>query len=258
MVSVSAILNCALRAFSLVGLLLTLSGCGTIQVAVEETATAGTLPVVSPTTQAPQPTTVPTAPSPASTGQRTPIEVVAWYGQIHSVSGADPHYDYLKLWHLSIWNKYGRAVGVVGDNPAIEAEIDRVRDRDTRVTVWGTLACGVGDFGACQLRVTRFSANDGGPTFNPQPVEGWEGTIGWLPGPPGGQAGVHYFVLAGEVPVLYGLSGAEPSLQGELERLQDTGTIVRIWGELRSRVQPVTGTLIEVERLEIVQATPSP
>jgi hypothetical protein len=238
--------------------LLCVTACGTLQVAVQETATPGTpLHAVTPTGSA-APALVET-PLPLESGrQGTPLEVIAWHGQIHSVPGADPHYDYLKLWHLNLWPKFGRAVGIVGANPAIDAEIDRIRDRDIRATFWGTLICGVGDYGACQLRVTRVSANDGGPVFDPDPVEGWEGTIGWLPAPPGSQESIHYFVLPGEVPVLYGITSTDPSLQGELERLQDTGTTVRIWGELRSRIQPVTGTLIDIDRVEVVQATPSP
>lgn len=244
--------------FSAVVVLLAVTACGTLQVAVDETVAPVTpLPEVTPTQRA-MPTLVETTTPPKSDQQGNPQKVVAWYGQIHSVSGADPQYDYLKLWHLNIFFKYGRAVGIVGANPAIDAEIDRIRDRDVRVTVWGTLVCGVGDYGACQLRVARFSANDGGPTFDPEPVEGWQGTIGWLPGPPGSQQGVHLFVLSGEFPVLYGITSANLSLQKQLGDLQDTETVVRIWGELHSRVQPVTGTLIDIDRLETLQATPSP
>jgi hypothetical protein len=82
--------------------------------------------------------------------------------------------------------------------------------------------------------------------------------IGWLPGPPGSQESVQYFVLAGEITVLYGITSADPSIQAQLNELQHTETVVRIWGELRSRVQPVTGTQIDIERLEILEATPSP
>jgi hypothetical protein len=243
---------------SLVGTLLALAACGTLQVALDETATPMTpLYAVAPTASA-APTWVEMAPALESNPQGTPVEAIAWYGQIHSVPGADPHYDYLKLWHLNLWPKFGRAVGIVGANPAIDAEIDRIRDRDVRATFWGALSCGVGDYGACQLGVTRISANDGGPVFAPDPVQGWDGTIGWLPAPPGSQESVHYFVLAGEIPVLYGIAATEPAIQAELQRLQNTRTAVRIWGELRSRVQPVTGTMIGVDRLEIVQAAPSP
>jgi len=258
MVHGPSVLKTLLWGSLLMGVVLAITACGTLHVAVNETATPGTpLYAVTPTASA-TPTLVETASPMESERQRTPLEVIAWYGQVHSVPGADPHYDYLKLWHLNLWPKFGRAVGIVGANPAIDAEIDRIRDRDIRATFWGRMTCGVGDYGACQLGVTRISANDGGPVFDPDPVEAWEGTIGWLPAPPGSQDSIHYFILAGEVPVLYGIAAADPAIQAELERLQNTKAIVRIWGELRSRAQPVTGTLIDIDRLEVVQATPSP
>ena len=65
-------------------------------------------------------------------------------------------------------------------------------------------------------------------------------------------------ILPGEVPVLYGIASTYPAIQAELERLQNTETVVRIWGELRSRVQPVSGTMIDVDRFETVQATSAP
>jgi hypothetical protein len=98
---------------------------------------------------------------------------------------------------------------------------------------------GTGRFAACQLRVTRFASNDYGPAFNHERVEGWEGTISWLPGPPGSQEGVHVVELLGEVPVLCGVTSADPPIQEQLRNLQSTGTVVRIRGELRSRVHPV-------------------
>ena len=243
----------------LVGVVLALTACGTLQVDVgQTTATPGTpSPQVTPTAHQ-APVTVEAATPYDGSGQGTPREAIAWYGQIHSVPGGDPRNDYLKPWHLNIWPKFGRAVGVAGADPAIDAEIDRIRDRDIRATFWGGLTCGVGDYGACQLLVTRISANDGGPAYDPEPVEGWEGTLGALPGPPGSQETVRYFVLAGEIPVLYGITSAVPSIQAELERLQDTGTVVRIWGELRSKAQPVTSTVIDVDRLGVVPATPAP
>ena len=100
--------------------------------------------------------------------------------------------------------------------------------------------------------VTRITANDGGPLFKPDRVEGWEGTNGQLPVQPGSQSKSLYFVLPGGVPALYGISSEDPALQLELEGLIDAEESVLIWGELRSRAQPVTGTLIEVNRLEVV------
>lgn len=235
-------------------IILLVTACGTFEVAMEEPTAS---PPASP--GPPAGSTAPPQSEPAATpvhieaaGEADHIQAIAWYGTIHSVPGAERGNDYLKMWHLDIWPKFGRAVGVAGSDPATGAEIERLRDTDTKARFWGRLTCGVGDYGACQFLVTRVSADDGGPSYGPEPVEGWEGTIGRLPAQPGSQNDMLYFVLAGEVPVLYGIAGAKPAVQEALVRLPEGGNMVRIWGSLSSGGQPVTGTLIEVERLELV------
>ena len=180
------------------------------------------------------------------------IQAVAWYGTIHTVAGGQQVADYLKPWHLNIWPKFGPAVGIIGADTAINDEIDRLRDTDTKATFWGRLSCGASTYGPCQLLVTRLSANDGGPSYAPDQIDGWEGTVGRLPAQPGSQDERLYFVLDGEIPVLYGIASTDPSIQGELERLKETGSKIRIWGEVHSKAQPVTGTVIDVERFEMV------
>lgn len=236
------------------GLFLTLllsSACGTLDVSVEESVTGqGTPGSSSLATGAPisPPTETPGAGEPA----------VAWYGTIHSVPGDQAGDDYLKLWHLAIWPKFGWAVGLAGADPATDAEIERLRDKDIKATFWGDLTCNVADYGGCRLLVTRISADDGGPQYGPDRVESWTGRIGRLPVQPGSQNDLLYFVLDGPVIALYGIDSEDPALQAELQRLSgealepEGGGAVRIWGELRPKAQPVTGTVIEVERFEIV------
>jgi len=230
-----------------------ISACGTLDVAVEESATdQGTPPWTSrpaaetPVTQSPE-------------GEGVFTSAVAWYGTVHSIPGSTAaEADYLKLWHLAIWPKFGRAVGLAGIDPAVNAEIDRLRDQDIKATFWGDLACNVADYGDCQLRVERISPSDGGPQFEADRVEGWTGRVGRLPLQPGSRDELLYFVLDGPVIVLYGIAGDDPAIQAELARLAgqesqtEGGGNIRIWGELTSRVQPVTGTRIDVERLQIL------
>jgi hypothetical protein len=227
--------------------LLLTSACGTLDVSVEESvADQGALDAVP--TISGGPTRTPGASELA----------VAWYGSVHSVPGSGMGDDYLKLWHLAIWPKFGRAVGLTGADPAINAEIERLRDRDIKATFWGDLTCNVADYGGCQLLVRRISADDGGPQYELDWVEGWTGQIGRLPVQPGSQNDLLYFVLDGPVTVLYGIAGDDPALRAELERLAGEapepggGGSVRIWGELHAKAQAVTGTVIRVERLESV------
>ena len=137
-------------------------------------------------------------------------------------------------------------------------EILYLSDQDITATFWGDLTCNVADYGNCQLLVERISAGDGGPQVDPDRVEGWQGHIGRLPVQPGSQNDLLYFVLDGPIPVLYGLGGVDSETQSELDRLAglesqpEGGATIRIWGLLRDKAQAVTGTRIDVERLEIL------
>jgi len=68
-----------------------------------------------------------------------------------------------------------------------------------------------------------------------------------------------YFVLDGRLVALYGITSDDSEIQAELERLAEEtiqpegGGDIRIWGELVSKAQPVTGTVIKVQHLEPVQ-----
>ena len=220
------------------------AACGTLDVSLEELGAVQEPPVM--------PTLAEAATATAGQGPRESVPVVAWYGTIHSIPGDDAGNDYLKPWHLDIWPKFGPAVGLIGADQAVEAEIERLRDTDVKATFWGDLTCGVADYGTCQLLVERLSANDGGPHYGPDEVEGWLGSIGRLPVQPGSQNSLLYFILEGEVIALYGIASADPSIQAELERLPDSGRTVRIWGDLDHKAQPVTGTVIDVDRLEVI------
>lgn len=225
-----------------------ITGCGTLDIDLAEPSptpgpvgTAGVTRAVAP------------PPAEASGG---PLPAVAWYGSVHSLPEAGAGDDYFKPWHLAIWPKFGPAVGLTGSDPAVNAEIDRLRDRDVKATFWGEVVCGVADYGGCQLRVDRLSADDGGPQYDPDSVEGWQGRVGRLPVQPGSQNELLYFVLDGRVIALYGIASDDPSMQAELERLAEEsdrpegGGAIRIWGEVSHKAQPVTGTVIEVDRLE--------
>jgi hypothetical protein len=221
-----------------------ITACGTLDISLEEPGA-----VLEP---AAMPTLAETVTATVDQGARESVPAVAWYGTIHNVPGAKAGYDYLKPWHLDIWPKFGPAVGLNGADPAVDDEIERLRDKDVKATFWGNLTCGVADYGSCQLLVERLSADDGGPHYGPDKVEGWQGSIGRLPVQPGSQNSLLYFILEGEVSALYGIASADPSIQTELERLADGGRSIRIWGDLGHKAQPVTGTVIDVDQLKVV------
>jgi putative hemolysin len=185
------------------------------------------------------------------------IPVVAWYGYVASTPEGGQFDDYLVL----LPEEARRAVGIEGGDEAIEAEIVGLRDRaepGKYAHYWGTLTCDIPDYGGCQVRVTRLRVDGPGSFFEPDPVEGWEGTIASGPSGPRSGGDDILVVLVGGIPIEYGIDSADAALAAQIEGLRDTGTIVRVWGQVSAGVIDWNATQIEVQRLEIALEAPSP
>ena len=173
---------------------------------------------------------------------------VAWYGYVVSAPAGSGFDDYL------IVLPDGTAeVGLTGADHEIEAQIAALRDQEppnNHAHFWGALTCDSNDYGGCQLVVSRLRPDGPGPFFDPDPVEGWEGMI--FSGPPGLQVD-DYFVLVGDLNLWYGIWGADPAIDSQLEDLRDTGTVIRVWGDLLAGIMDGNGTQIQVSRFEIVE-----
>ncbi|MBL7184081.1 MAG: hypothetical protein ISS50_06490 [Anaerolineae bacterium] len=181
---------------------------------------------------------------PAPTGGQP---VVCWYGHVISLPPGSQYDDY-----LSLVPEGAGEIGVEGADETIEAEIVALRDKEEPgkyAHFWGTLTCDVLDYGGCQLLVTRLRPEGPeGPFFDPDPVEGWEGTIvSWSPMVQFDD----YFVLTGDFPVGYGIDSSDPTIASQLESLCDTGTTIRVWGEVICPAIDSYGTHIVVTRIEI-------
>lgn len=177
--------------------------------------------------------------------------VVGWMGRVVSLLAGDQFDDYLVLEPAGAGE-----IGVEGADNTIAAQIQMLRDSDTYAHFWGTLTCPVLDYGGCQLVVTRLREDRPGPSFDPDPVEGWEGTI--IGTPPGAQFDDN-FVLAGDFPVGYGIDSLDSAIAAQLEGLRDAGTTVHVWGELVCPAIDAFGTEIVVNRIEVIgQPAPAP
>ena len=181
--------------------------------------------------------------------------VVGWYGYVASTPDGAQFDDYLVL------EPEGTAeVGLTGADASIEAEIEALRDKEEpgkHAHFWGTLTCPVLDYGGCELVVSRLRSDGPGPFFDPDPVEGWEGTI--YSGPPGPRSGGDdYFALVGNFHVQYGIGAIDEAINSQLESLRDTGTVIRVWGELSAGIPDWNGTQIQVNRIEVVEEPSAP
>lgn len=173
--------------------------------------------------------------------------VVCWYGHVVSLAEGAQFDDY-----LSLLPEGAGEIGVEGASAEIEAQIEGLRDKEEPgkyAHFWGTLTCPVLDYGGCQLVVTRLRpGGPEGPFFDPDPVEGWEGTI--VGNPPDAQWD-DYFVLAGDFPVGYGIDSLDPTIASQLESLRDTQTTIRVWGQVTCPAIDSYGTHIVVTRIEV-------
>ena len=177
-------------------------------------------------------------------------QVYAWYGYVVSAR-ATAGFDGV----LVLMPEGTGEVGLVGANSEAQAQIQALRDRpalDQSAHFWGTLSWAAPDSSGYQLLVTRLRVEGAGRFFQPDPVEGWEGTILSAAGGPW-SVGDDRFVLRGDFAVQYGVdAGGRPQIAGQLASLRDTDTVVRIWGQLSAGVSDWNGTQIQVTRLEVV------
>ncbi|TKJ29242.1 MAG: hypothetical protein CEE40_08945 [Chloroflexi bacterium B3_Chlor] len=179
----------------------------------------------------------------APTGE---LPVVCWYGRVVLSEGSQ-FSDYLAL-----EPEGAGEIGVEGADAGVEAEIEALRDKEEpgdHAHFWGTLTCDTLDYGGCQLLVTRLRPEGPeGPFFDPDPVEGWEGT---LVGNPAGSQFDDYFVLAGDFPVGFGIDTSDPGIAEQLQSLRDTQTTIRVWGQVTCPAIDAFGTHIMVTRIEV-------
>ena len=180
-----------------------------------------------------------------------PIEgrlVACWYGKVVSLPEGAQFDDY-----LAVEPEGAGEIGVEAVDPQVQAEIEALRSRQepgNYAHFWGTLTCGVPDSGGCQLLVSRLRPEGPEePFFEPDVVDGWEGTI--VSNAPGAQFD-DYLILAGDFPVGFGIDGAEPTVVAQLESLRDTGTTVRLWGQVTCPAIDSYGTQVSVTRIEVV------
>ena len=183
---------------------------------------------------------------------------VAWYGYVASMPEGGQFDDYLVLPP----EESRRAVGIEGADEAVEAEIVALRDKaepGKYAHFWGTLDCDGIDYAGCQLLVTHLRVDGPGPFFDPDPVAGWQGTITSGPAGPRSGGDDNLTVLVNGIPIAYGIDSTDAALAAEIERLRDSGTIVRVWGQMNAGVSDWNATQIQVERIEIaVEAPPAP
>jgi hypothetical protein len=212
-----------------------------VQGILESISFSKSKPIVKPTFAPHPPLTV----SSEVSGLPTASAAIAWYGHIASLPEGSSYDDKVILSPAGTGE-----FGIQGYTPALEAEIDALRDTsgpNEYIHLWGVLYCNVDDYNTCQLNVERIEYGDQ-YTDGYGGVDNWVGTIKTTT-----FNGALSYVLemAEGVPVWYGIAANEDDIiQSQIESLSDSETIVSVWGDLLVGVPDVNGTRIEVSRLD--------
>jgi hypothetical protein len=183
--------------------------------------------------------------------------VSGWLGYVLSLPQGSQYDDYLVL------SPEGTGeIGLTGVSLQIEEQIVALRDHDEPgkyAHFWGILNCNVMDYKGCQLVVSRIRS--GATNTEPEQIEAWEGTLISQTFNSGDSS---VFVLEGDFPMWFSIHSNDETILSQIENLRDSGTVVRVWGDLMTGIPDVNGSRIQANRIEIitpgnnVQPEPSP
>ena len=197
----------------------------------------------------------------AGTDIADPEPVEAWEGAIVSNPPGSQFEDYFFL-----AGDFPVGYGIDSIDPAVEAQLESLRDPGITARVWGQLRTGVPDAFGSQIEVTRVEgvgdplAPPLAPTPVPEqgatePVQDWTGVI--VSNPPGSQFD-DYFEWQSVVGGRYGIDSLDEGIRQQITALRDTGTTVRVWGTLHRDVPDMNGTQIQVTRLDAQEPSEPP
>jgi len=175
------------------------------------------------------------------------MKVYAWYGSVYT--NIDPRAGFDSILVLP----YGGVVGMVGANANLKAEIVGLRDKSEPgkyAHFWGTLTCNLPSDDVCLLTVSRLRKDSSREFFDPDPVEGWKGILVSNTF----NMGLTTVLVNTEIPfpVCFGLDSTDPEISAQFEALRDSGTVVRIWGDLSAGVMNTNATSIMVTGIEVL------
>ncbi len=167
-----------------------------------------------------------------------------WVGLIKSMPGGAQFDDTFERLSFD-----GGTYGIDAQDEALRQQIVALRDSGRQVHVWGRLVSNVPDAGGRQIVVTRLDVDERpeAPEIVTQPVEDWVGVVVSTPE----MAQVDdYFQMMDQNGSRFGI-WAEGALGEQLAALRDTGTVIHVWGLLRTNVPDAYNAQITVTRMEI-------
>jgi putative hemolysin len=178
----------------------------------------------------------------------TSEEIAGWWGVIKSTEPGAQYDDYFERQDL------GQIIyfGIDSMDPAVQSQIEALRDSGKIVNLYGTLLSNVPDYNGSQIQVDRIEEQASGgymPPGTSEEIADWWGVIKNTE--PGAQYD-DYFERQDLGQVIYfGIDSMDPAVQSQIEALRDSGKIVHLYGTLLSNVPDYNGSQIQVDRIEV-------
>ncbi len=170
---------------------------------------------------------------------------IGWYGRVVDGRGDDPLQD-----GFVPDGEDGVQIGLKAADTAVADLIDSFKGSIGGVHVWGTLVCDDAAPEGCFVRAVRaWQKGSGTSVPEPDPVDRWQGTV--VSNPEASPFDDH-FLLAGDIPVRYGIASSEPALAAQLQSMRDSGTTIGVWGQLSYGMPDINDMQIEVIAIEVV------
>lgn len=181
----------------------------------------------------------------------TSEEFVDWWGIIASTPSGAQYDDYFERRDLEQQYIY---FGIDSMDPAVQAQIDAVRDSGKVVHLYGTLFSNVPDYNGSQVQVSRIEVEEeaSGGYMEPGTSEEFTDWWGVINSTPHGAQYDDYFErqdLGGAI--LFGVDSMDSAVQAQIDSVRDTNKIVRLYGTLFSNVPDYNGSQVLVSRIEI-------
>jgi hypothetical protein len=181
----------------------------------------------------------------------TSEEIADWWGVIKSTAPGAQYDDYFTRQDLGGIIYFG----IDSMDPAVQAQIEALRDSGKIVHLYGTLFSNVPDYNGSQILVDRLEVGEnpsGGymPPGTSEEIADWWGVIKSTE--PGTQYD-DYFERQdlGQQFIYFGIDSMDPAVKSQIEALRDSGKIVHLYGTLLSNVPDYNGSQIQVDRIEV-------
>ena len=182
----------------------------------------------------------------------TSEEFIDWWGIINSTPSGAQYDDYFERRDLEQQYIY---FGIDSMDPAVQAQIDAVRDSGKIVHLYGTLFSNVPDYNSSQVLVARIEVEEdaSGGYKEPgtsEPMADWWGVINSTPY---GAQYDDYFERQdlGQQYIYFGINSMDSTVQAQIDAVRDSGKIVHLYGTLFSNVPDYNGSQVLVERIVV-------